>query len=179
MAEYLDVLVLCSDPVNLRRTLNLAQELVHFEQVIRRSELPIRLRRVFPPTLDQLRHEFSRAEEQGRQPSVFHFLGHGDDDGLYFENEHGEAQLVKGHELKDALAQSPVKVVLLNACWSATKRGISLCDFLTREQVAGAAIGHERPVADVSAIEFARQFSTTSSSAFAGTSIFGMSWMPL
>lgn len=158
MAEYLDVLVLCSDPVNLRRTLNLAQELVHFEQVIRRSELPIRMRRVFPPTLDQLRHEFSRAEEQGRQPSVFHFLGHGDDDGLYFENEHGEAQLVKGHELKDALAQSPVKVVLLNACWSATKRGISLCDFLTREQVAGAAIGHERPVADVSAIEFARQF---------------------
>ena len=44
MAEYLDVLVLCSDPVNLRRTLNLSQELVHFEQVIRRSELPIRLR---------------------------------------------------------------------------------------------------------------------------------------
>jgi hypothetical protein len=45
MAEYLDVLVLCSDPVNLRRTLNLAQELVHFEQVIRESELPIRLRK--------------------------------------------------------------------------------------------------------------------------------------
>jgi hypothetical protein len=54
---------------------------VHFEQVIRRSELPIRLRRVFPPTLDQLQREFARAAEQGRQPSVFHFLGHGDDDG--------------------------------------------------------------------------------------------------
>lgn len=35
MADSLDVLVLCSDPVNLRRTLNLAQELVHFEQVCR------------------------------------------------------------------------------------------------------------------------------------------------
>ncbi len=32
MVEYLDVLVLCADPVNLRRTLNLAQELVHFER---------------------------------------------------------------------------------------------------------------------------------------------------
>jgi hypothetical protein len=51
-----------------------------------------------------------------------------------------------------------VMVVLLNACWSATKRGVSLCDFLTREQVADAAIGHATPVADESAIEFARQF---------------------
>ena len=110
------------------------------------------------PSLDQLQREFARAAEQGRQPSVFHFLGHGDDDGLYFENEHGEAHLVKGHELKAALAQSPVKVALLNACWSATKRGVSLIEFLTREQVADAAIRHETPVADVSAIEFARQF---------------------
>ncbi len=157
-AEYLDVLVLCSDPVNLRRTLNLAQELVHFERVIRRSELPIRMRRVFPPTLEQLQREFARADEQGRRPSVFHFLGHGDDDGLYFETEHGEGRLVKGHELKDALAGSPVKLALLNACWSATKRGVSLIDFLTREKLADAAIGHETPVADESAIEFARQF---------------------
>ena len=35
---------------------------------------------------------------------------------------------------------------------------MSLIEFLTREQVADAAIGHERPVADESAIEFARQF---------------------
>ena len=150
MAEYLDVLVLCSDPVNFPHTLNLAQELVHFEQVIRSSPLPIRLRRVFPPTLAQLRKEFAQAAALDRQPSVFHFLGHGDDDGLYFENEHGEFHLVKGHELRQVLAQSPVKLVLLNACWSATKRGVSLCDFLTREQVAGAAIGHERPVTDES-----------------------------
>ncbi len=159
-AEYLDVLVLCAEPVDLRPMLNLAQELVHFEQIIRRSELPIRMRRVCPPTLEQLRREFSLAEAFGRQPSVFHFLGHGDDDGLYFENELGQARLVKGRELKEVLSPSPVKLVLLNACWSATKRGVSLCDFLTREQVAGAAIGHERPVVDESAIEFAREFYT-------------------
>ena len=96
MAEYLDVLVLCSDPVNFPHTLNLAQELVHFEQVIRGSQLPIRLRRVFPPTLAQLQKEFAQAAALDRQPSVFHFLGHGDDDGLYSENKHGEFHLVKG-----------------------------------------------------------------------------------
>jgi hypothetical protein len=69
----------------------------------------------------------------------------------------GEFHRVKGHELRQVLAPSPVKLVLLNACWSATKRGVSLCDFLTREQVADAAIGHERPVADESAVEFGRQ----------------------
>ena len=52
--EYLDVLVLCSAPVDLRPSLNLAQELANFEDEIRRSPLPIRLRRVFPPTLYQL-----------------------------------------------------------------------------------------------------------------------------
>ena len=111
-----------------------------------------------PPTLDQLRKEFARAEAMGRAPGVFHFLGHGDDDGLYFENEHWQFHLVKGHPLREVLAPSPVNLVLLNACWSATKRGVSLCDFLTREQVARAAIGHERPVADASEIEFARRF---------------------
>jgi len=160
MTDYLDVLVLCSDPVNLSPTLNLAQELVQFERIFHDSQLPIRLRRVFPPTLAQLRKEFAQAKALNRQPSIFHFLGHGDDDGLYFEDEHGESQLVKGHELKSVLAQSPVKLVLLNACWSATKRGVSLIDFLTREQVADAAISHQRPVADVSAIEFAKQFYT-------------------
>ena len=57
--EYLDVLVLCSAPVDLRPSLNLAQELANFEDEIRRSPLPIRLRRVFPPTLDQLQRELS------------------------------------------------------------------------------------------------------------------------
>ena len=160
MPDYLDVLVLCADPVKLKPSLNLAQELVHFEKVIGKPELPIRMRRVFPPTLEQLRKEFARAALQGRQPSVFHFLGHGDSDGLYFENEHGEARLVKGHELKEALAQSPVKLALLNACWSATNRSISLIEFLIREQLAEVAIGHATPVADVSAVEFSKQVYT-------------------
>ena len=116
MAEYLDVLVLCADPVDIRRTLNLAQELVHFEQVIRRSPLPIRLRRVFPPTISQLRKEFAQAATLDRQPSVFHFLGHGDDDGLYFENELGKTELIKGKQLREVLGPSPVKLALLNAC---------------------------------------------------------------
>ncbi len=160
MADYLDVFILCSDPVNLRPTLNLGQELAAFERIVRDSEWPVRLRKIVPPTLEQLEREFSLAGQRGERPAVFHFLGHGDDDGLYFEDEHGRAELVKGSQLRQALANSPVKVALLNACWSATSRGVSLCEFLTREQVAQCAIGHQRPVADSSAIEFAHQFYT-------------------
>jgi hypothetical protein len=62
MAEYLEVLVLCADPVNLVRTLNLAQELVHFEHVIRGAVLPVRMRRLTPSTLEQLTREFALAQ---------------------------------------------------------------------------------------------------------------------
>jgi tetratricopeptide (TPR) repeat protein len=82
-------------------------------------------------------------------------ISRGDDDGLYFEDELGNSRLVKGPELKAALASSPVRLSILNACWSATKRGVSLIEFLTREAVSEAAIGHEIPVNDESAIHFA------------------------
>jgi hypothetical protein len=51
-AEYLDVLLLCAAPVNVRPALNLAVEVANFEAVVRRSPIPIRLRRVFPPTFE-------------------------------------------------------------------------------------------------------------------------------
>ena len=137
MTEYLDVLVLCSDPVNLRRTLNLAQELVHFEQVIRRSELPIRLRRVCPPTLEQLQREFARAAEQGRQPSVFHFLGHGDDDGLYFENEHGEKTLSK---VKVTFSERSYAVIDCQALERVDKRRSTL----TKSSIARIRNAHDK-----------------------------------
>ncbi|MBC7820812.1 MAG: CHAT domain-containing protein, partial [Planctomycetaceae bacterium] len=157
-AESLEVLVLCASPVGDLATLKLAHELVQFENELRKAQIPVRLKRVFPPTIEQLRRELAAMSQRGERPGVFHFLGHGDDDGLYFEDEFGESQLVKGAELKQALAESPVKLVLLNACWSATKRGVSLVEFLQREAVTETAIGHEVPVADVSAVQFAQRF---------------------
>lgn len=156
--QSLEVLVLCASPIGDLATLKLPQELTKIENRLRKAQVPVRMTRVFPPTIEQLRRELTAMSQLGDQPGVFHFLGHGDDDGLYFENEFGESQLVKGSELKSALQESPVKLVLLNACWSATKRGVSLVEFLTREQVTETAIGHVVPVADESAIQFSERF---------------------
>jgi hypothetical protein len=84
-AGYLDVLLLCAAPVDVRPALNLAVEVANFEEVVRRSPIPIRLRRVFPPTFEQLQRELSPVALRQRAPRVFHFLGHGDlrlDEGL-------------------------------------------------------------------------------------------------
>src|SRR4051812_37056788 len=97
--DYLDVLVLCSAPVDVRPALNLAQEIANFEHEVRRSPIPIRLRRVVPPTLEQLRRELSPAALRLRQPRVFHFLGHGEEDGLWFEREDGSGERVPASHL--------------------------------------------------------------------------------
>ena len=73
--DCLDVLVVCSAPVDVRPALNLAEELAHLEEEVRRAPVPIRLRRVFPPTLEQLQRELSPNALRLRQPRVFHFLG--------------------------------------------------------------------------------------------------------
>ena len=118
-AESLEVLVLCSSPVGDLATLKLPQELTKIEARLRKAQVPARMKRVFPPTIEQLRRELTAMSQRGVQAGIFHFLGHGDDDGLYFEDDFGQSQLVKGSELKAALSESPVKLVLLNACWSA------------------------------------------------------------
>ena len=53
-AESLEVLVLCASPVGELVTLKLAHELVQFEKELRNAQVPVRLKRVFPPTIEQL-----------------------------------------------------------------------------------------------------------------------------
>jgi tetratricopeptide (TPR) repeat protein len=157
LSDYLDVLLLGSAPVDAAPALNLAQEIANFENEVRRSPIPIRLRRVFPPTLEQLKRELSPTALRFRRPRVFHFVGHGDEDGLWFEEEDGSKVLIKNTTLGKVLQNTSVDLALINACWSATDRLISLCDSLVRENCVRAAIGHARPVADKSAIVFAKQ----------------------
>src|SRR5947209_798697 len=106
-ADSLDVLLLCAAPLNVRPALNLAVEVTHFEREVRRSTIPIRLRRVVPPTLDQLRRELSPPVLRGRKPRVFHFLGHGDEDFLWFEDEAGSGDKVTAARLRTLFAGSP------------------------------------------------------------------------
>jgi len=158
--NYLDVLVVAAAPVDLRPALNLGVELARLENMVRRSAIPIRMRRVFPPTYAQLEKELSgpELERRRREPRVLHFLGHGEMDGLWFEGEDGSGERIPTNRIVRLLRGSPIKLALLNACWSATNLVASLCDRLTKEGGIPAAIGHGSPVADASAIEFAREF---------------------
>ena len=89
--DYLDVLVVAAAPVDLRPALNLGAELAKLEDMARRSAVPIRMRRVFPPTFVQLDKELSvpELERWGRKPRVLHFLGHGEIDGEGAEGRRG------------------------------------------------------------------------------------------
>src|SRR5271157_3237840 len=158
--NYLDVLVVAAAPVDLRPALNLGVELARLENMVRRSAIPIRMRRVFPPTYAQLEKELSgpELERRRREPRVLHFLGHGEMDGLWFEREDGSGERIPTNRIVRLLRGSPIKLALLNACWSATNLVASLCDRLTKEGGIPAAIGHGSEVADASAIEFAREF---------------------
>ena len=158
--DYLDVLVVAAAPVDHRPALNLGVELTRLEDMVRRSAIPISMRRVFPPTYAQLEKELSapELERRRRKPRVLHFLGHGEMDGLWFEKEDGSGERIPTNRIVRLLKGSPVKLALLNACWSATNLVASLCDRLTKEGGIPAAIGHGNPVADISAIEFAREF---------------------
>ncbi|MBV8313506.1 MAG: tetratricopeptide repeat protein, partial [Planctomycetaceae bacterium] len=157
-AEYLDVLLLCAAPLDVRPALNLAVEVANFEAEVRRSLIPIRLRRVVPPTLDQLERELSPPALRQRAPRVFHFLGHGEEDYLWFEDEEGSGVKVTAARLRRLLGGKPIRLALLNACWSATPRVKSLCEHLVEGAGLATAIGHGKPVADASAIAFARRF---------------------
>jgi tetratricopeptide (TPR) repeat protein len=155
--EYLDVLLLCAAPLN-ERPLNLAVEVAHLEAEVRDSNIPIRLRWVVPPTLEQLQRELTPAAPLGRAPRVFHFLGHGEEDYLVFEDGEGSSIKVKAVELRRMFKGTPIQFALLNACRSATPRIKSICRHLVEGAGIAAAIGHGEEVDDVSAITFARRF---------------------
>src|SRR5262249_7436424 len=92
------------------------------------------------------------------EPRVLHFLGHGEEDGLWFESTLGGAELVSPRALGRALRGSPIRLVLLNACWSAGKRVEGICEQLTRDGTVQAAVRHPDPIPDATAILFAERF---------------------
>jgi hypothetical protein len=83
--EALTILVLCASPAGDLVTLKLSHELSRIEKQLAKARLPIRMRRVVPPTIEQLKRELGNLSAERSRPALFHFLGHGDDDGLYFE----------------------------------------------------------------------------------------------
>jgi len=159
MNDPVDTYIISSSPVDLRPALDLHHELLKIGQTVRDATRLVRLRHVFPPTFEQLERMLLVPAERARwKPRLLHFLGHGEEDGLWFETTHGEGDLVSPDRLQKLLAGSSIEVVLLNACWSAGKRILGICDILTRTSAIRAAIGHHEPVDDVTAIEFGAAF---------------------
>ena len=55
--EALTILVLCASPAGDLVTLKLSHELARIEKQLAMDRLPIRMRRVVPPTIEQLKQE--------------------------------------------------------------------------------------------------------------------------
>jgi hypothetical protein len=87
------------------------------------------------------------------QPSIVHFSGHGDIDGLILENITGEAAVVPPEALKDLfnLFSDNLECVLLNACYSEIQ-ATALASRIPN------VIGMREEIADDIALEFAVGF---------------------
>ncbi|KAH7010887.1 uncharacterized protein B0I36DRAFT_400961 [Microdochium trichocladiopsis] len=83
-------------------------------------------------------------------PTILHFSGHGNEDGIYFENDQGLSQLVLPKALAGVFEHhTGLKLVILNACFAASQA-----------QVIADKVGHviamENEILDRDAISFSR-----------------------
>lgn len=87
------------------------------------------------------------------QPNIVHFCGHGGTEGIFFEDDKGQAHLVEAKTLADFfnLFKDSVECVVLNACYSEIQaRAIA-------EHIP-YVIGMPKEISDNAAIEFAVAF---------------------
>ncbi|MBW4594901.1 MAG: CHAT domain-containing protein [Brasilonema angustatum HA4187-MV1] len=90
------------------------------------------------------------------EPQIVHFSGHGSkDDGLAFENQTGDAQLVNTEALAELfkLFTAHTECVLLNACYSSVQADAIV-------QHIPYVIGMNKEIGDQASIEFAIGFYT-------------------
>jgi hypothetical protein len=143
------ILVVAANPLNTTR-LRLDKEVQEISDALRRS----RQRDKF--LLEQ--HWATRARDLRSAllyspPRILHFSGHGETDGLFFENESGAAQQVSPQALTNLfeLFADEIECVLLNACSSAPQaKAIS--------RHIKYVIGMSEEIGNQAAIEFATGF---------------------
>ena len=123
--KYLSVLVVISAPVlgeegntSPSRPLNVWREWRELVSAIRKKEKsanrakPVSLTRLNPVTLTGLRDALSGKYD------VLHFIGHGNKNGLTFEQESGRESPVSAEKLMETLKGTSLKLIILNACKS-------------------------------------------------------------
>lgn len=86
------------------------------------------------------------------RPDILQFLGHGNKDGLYFEDENDKADLVSMEAFAGLLGQcKTLKLVILNTCYSRSQ-GQCIAD------AVGCLIGMEGKIRNKDAINFTKSF---------------------
>lgn len=87
------------------------------------------------------------------RPNIVHFLGHGDHEGLAFEDSDGRTKLFSNGDLGMLLSTTSddIRLAVFNSCDSSSQAGLA-CAFVD------AAIGMDQPVEDEVALVFAGQF---------------------
>ena len=137
--------------------LDLRDEWMRLTGAVQKSNAPILLSRLVPPTLETMRSVLSpRMAQQSLFPHVLHFSGHAWKDGLLLEDEWGQTHYVGVEELLASLSlPQPLKLVVLNACESAADAE-SVAQSMVKAGLTEAVIGHPKPVRDDEAIAFAR-----------------------
>ncbi|MDZ7367686.1 MAG: tetratricopeptide repeat protein, partial [candidate division KSB1 bacterium] len=128
-----------------------AQAFAHSRDPVHDRAAPYAVVRLFPPTLENLRHALAFGDENSAY-QILHFIGHGSAGGLAFEDEFGREQFVPVAELVAACKNSRLKLVVLNACETRP-----LAQAL---QAAGipSVIGTHAPIADLVAKTFSETF---------------------
>ncbi|MDZ7307307.1 MAG: tetratricopeptide repeat protein [candidate division KSB1 bacterium] len=165
LRHYLRLLVVIAAPVCGKtendppaQPLDVWGEWQRFSQALKHSRDPVHDRaapyavvRLFPPTLENLRHALTFGDENSTY-QILHFIGHGSATGLALEDEFGREQFVPVAELVAACKNSRLKLVVLNACETRP-----LAQAL---QAAGipSVIGTHAPIADLVAKTFSETF---------------------
>jgi tetratricopeptide (TPR) repeat protein len=165
LQQYLRLLVIIAAPVCGKKEneppsqpLDVWGEWRRFAQAFERSRdrvhgkaAPYAVVRLFPPTLENLRHALAFGDENSAY-QIVHFIGHGSAEGLALEDEFGREQLVPVADLVAAFKNSRARLVVLNACETR-----ALAQAL---QHAGlpSVIGTHAPIADEAAKIFSETF---------------------
>jgi len=150
--KHVDVLYLMANPIK-KHILRVDQEIKAVNAEVRRSNFrdSITLHQSPAADYDDVLHGLN-----DHKPRIVHFSGHGNSRGIAMDGGGGKrvkTKFVSFDLLARALAatDTPVEVVVLNACDSASARTKLL-------STAKAIIGMEDSVTDVAAIAFATKF---------------------
>lgn len=143
------ILILAANPKNTTR-LRLDQEVREISNGLERARMrdQFRLKQVWAARPADVRRAMLDL-----QPNIVHFCGHGGSEGIFFEDDEGQANLVEAETLANffGLFKDSVECVILNACYSEIQaRAIA-------EHIP-YVIGMPKEVGDDTAIEFAVAF---------------------